>query len=126
MPNYTILGFPYPDGAESVASLDDTGQELAEALDAVVGRHAAGTVSGLVVGAGGGTVSVPVSFPADRFTAAPVVVTTLISGIPNAGTTGAAANAWAWASSATASGFTMNYRRGAADTGIVAWMAVQL
>lgn len=126
MPAQTARGFTYPQGSDDAATLDTTLETLAEEVNDHVGRHAAGTVSGLVVGSGGGSVTASVSFPAGRFTTTPVVVTTLMSGIPNAGATGVAANAWAWASSISPTGCTINYRRGAADTGVVAWHAVEV
>lgn len=122
----TTKGFTYADPVDAVGDFPATSQVQAEELDTHVGRHAAGVVSGLVVGSGGGSTTASVSFPAGRFTTTPVVVTTLMSGIPGAGVTGAAANAWAWASSISPTGCTINYRRGAADTGTVAWHAMEV
>lgn len=121
MPN-TTKGFPYPSASDPAAEGAAAIEDLAEAVDTHLGRMAAGSVGGLTLGAAG-TTTAAVSFPVGRFTSAPVVVCTITSGYPAAGT---AQNAFAWASSVTASGFTMNYRRGAADTGVVSWVAVQV
>lgn len=118
----TSLGFPYPGPLEPVAEGAAAIEALAVEVNDTVGRHAAGTVTGLTLGASGST-SQAVTFPAGRFTAPPVVTCNITTGYPAAGTV---QNAFAWASAVTASGCTINYRRSAADTGTVVWHAVQV
>ena len=118
---------PYSEGADAVNTVDETMQALAERLDELAtlhGRHAAGVTPNMVLAAAG-TATTNVVFPVGRFTAAPVVVCNIITGNPATGAGAPANNSSAWASGITAAGCTVNYRRGAADTGVVAWQAVQ-
>ena len=121
----TAKGFTHPDPVSPVGDLPAEFEEFADQVDATVGRHAAGTVTGLALGSAGST-SQAVVFPVGRFTAPPVVVCTLSGGIPSSGSSSPSNNAWAWASNVTASGCNINYRRGAADTGTVDWHAIQV
>lgn len=118
----TAKGFTYPDPNDQVMDLPAIVETFAEEVNDHVGRIAAGSVGGLVLGAAG-TATAAVVFPAGRFSAPPVVVCNITSGYPAAGTN---QNAFAFATAVTAAGFTMNYRRGAADTGVVSWVAVQV
>lgn len=70
-----LQGLPYPEGSDLLSAGDDTIKALAEKLDAMVPyRWAAGTVSISLSNASSGTLAV--TFPAGRFTQAPIVTVT--------------------------------------------------
>lgn len=121
MSDQTAKGFTYPEGTDDAATLDTTIQTLAEEVDETVGRHAAGgpVAHNYVSGTG----SVPVSFPAGRFTTAPVVVCNVVVGLIGGLTNG---HSTAWASNVTATGFDMQFRRSAAGAMEAVWVAVQV
>ena len=74
MPATTPHGYPYPVGTDRLMDGDNAIQALAEAVDSKLGVAAAGSVA--YPAGGAGITSVTVTFPAGRFTVAPVVVVT--------------------------------------------------
>jgi hypothetical protein len=77
MGSTTAKGYPYPVGTDRVMDGDNAIQSLAEAADTKAGVVAAGTFS--VVATSVLSASTAVTFPAGRFTVAPVVVTSILS-----------------------------------------------
>lgn len=114
----TGRGYPYPEPTEPVAQGADAIKALATAVDTTgLVRIAAGTVS-LNITSLDTNFTVPVTFPAGRFTAAPMVVTNGASFSPITATSATAINA---------NGFTMNGSKEAGTGTLVCqWIAVQV
>lgn len=84
MPNTPARALPYPPPTGVAPDVPYWAQALAEAVEAAlvaVGRHDGGTGSAAVASlAAGGAVTVPITFEAGLFSAAPVVTVTLSAG----------------------------------------------
>lgn len=118
MPANTAKGYPYPLGTDRVMDGDDAIHNLATAVDTMIGVGAVGSVAVTTPASGAGTAAV--TFPAGRFTSAPIISLTLVA-------TGATVGNGNWtATGITASGFTANYNRGAAATFNFHWLALQI
>ena len=116
MPATTTQGFPYPLPTDPIADGADAIKALAQKIDDIVGTFAAGTIA--IQGTGATSASAPITFPAGRFTVAPVVVATV--------TVGAVASVTA----VTAAGATVGVKRtddaAFSSTFNVYWIAVQV
>lgn len=73
MPANTAKGYPYPLGTDRLMDGDDSIHNLAEAVDSKLGVAAAGYAS-VPIASGSAQGTVTVTFPAGRFTAAPIMV----------------------------------------------------
>lgn len=73
MPATTPKGYPYPLGTDRLTDGDDAIHSLATAVDTKLGAAASGAVN-VPVAIGQASASVVVTFPAGRFSVAPVVV----------------------------------------------------
>jgi hypothetical protein len=118
MSGTTIKGYPYPTGTDRVADGDNAIQALAEKIDTVAPfAIAAGTVPITPPPAPGG-VSTAITFPASRFTQAPICSITAHSNGYGAGsgsgTTTTAVTARFWSLASTPTGAAMH------------WVAVQM
>lgn len=117
MGSTTSKGYPYPVGTDRVMDGDDAIKSLAEKVDAALGVQAAGQVS-CPVAAASTTYTVTITFPAGRFTAAPIPVCT-----PLASTL----NTFEWGfSTPTTSSVVLNYKRGGATNFTMFWAAIQV
>jgi hypothetical protein len=76
MPATTAKGYPYPLGTDPVSDGDDAIKNLAEATDAKTGVCATGNVT-INTPTTGTPASAAITFPAGRFTVAPIVVCSL-------------------------------------------------
>ena len=121
MPATTPRGYPYPLGSDRVMDGDDSIHDLATAIDTRLGAMAAGAGVLPAPGALNVPTSLAITFPAGRFTVAPIVVATfqgtgpqLFTPISYAGT--------------SASGCTLYAARtsGALTTIPIAWLAIQV
>jgi len=114
----TARGYPYPLSSDPVAQGATAIQNLAQAVNDRAGVAASGTVT-IQVTTANTAASVSVVFPAGRFTAAPVVLTTLQAGTNPFNNASNAGNV-------TANGATI-YANGTASGGkAVGWLAVQV
>lgn len=117
MPANTGHGYPYPVGTDRVMDGDDSIKNLAEKVDQQLGVSACG-VATVPITAGGVVATIAVSFPAGRFTAAPAVVTTINTGVPD--------TFHANAISITTTGFTIQGIRATGNSPFpVSWIAMQ-
>jgi len=116
----TPNGLPYPEPTDPVAQGAAAIKALAEAVDPRVGARAIATGQATLTSITPNTLAtLAVSFPAGRFTAAPLVFVSLNAANVH-GCTPAAATA------ITASGFTLNGARTTGNANIpVSWLAIQ-
>ncbi len=99
MPSTTTRGFPYPLDSDPVADGAKATRDLAQKVDSALGVTAAGTV--IVAVSASAIGSAPITFPAGRFSSAPILNATV------AGTT----LYFATISTPTTTGATINVRR---------------
>jgi hypothetical protein len=117
----TPHGYPYPVGTDPISQGDNVMRSLGEALDVRAGKSAAGTVT-VVIASVATAVNVAVTFPAGRFTNAPICVVTAVTSLPQ--------NAHVAVSTSvpvTASGFTVCGARSTGSQNIVThWHAEEV
>lgn len=129
----TTRGIVFPDSTGHTR-LWEHYQTLAETADtaiggtltltqvlAVTGRHAAGTGTVGAPSAANGTVTIAVTFPVGRFTAAPVVVAVPTNNLPINSNQVVAV----WPTGVSTGGFTCNLRRTTLNATQFSWHAVQ-
>lgn len=80
MPANTAKGYPYPVGTDRVMDGDDAIKALAETVDTRLGVAATGIAATPATSSLNQAVSVLVTFPVGRFTAAPAVFVTAVGG----------------------------------------------
>lgn len=118
MPNYTTkYGVAYSDGAESVASVDDTMQELAERVDLLLGEKGLANVT---PSAANVDHTVRVNFARSYAALSPMLltVTTWLEQSIGTGTT-----VETFADAVDATGFTLHVRASNTTTRPVRWVA---
>lgn len=115
-------GLPYPEDDGSLP-LAQTGLAIRALVEAGLAKVAAGKDANSVAVAAGVAGSHVVTFPAGRFTAAPVFVVATLT------TNEGAQHVHLWCSGITKDNFTLNYVRQGAALGaatVIQWLAIQV